>query len=328
MGKEAGAEENVVIAAGECEVTILPRFGGKISSIKLKGRELLQQPLAPIGPRTQTIGFDEGDASGWDECLPSVAACSVPFAGGVARIPDHGDLWRMEWERVETEDEEQRSNSVSLKGKCFSLPLELERTVYLKESAGGWGLGLFYKLTNTGTDPAPWSWAAHPLFAVDAGDAIDLPPGIRTLRLEGSGGKRLGQYGDTVHWPITRLSAAGEAALSLTETDLRLAQPIDSRIGDKLFAGPLGAEENWCELSRPSAGVKIRVSFEAGRTPYLGLWICYGGWPEREGPKQMCVAIEPATAPVDSLAVEGPWSRVLAAGESYEWVMTVDLRAF
>ncbi|HEX8812592.1 MAG TPA: hypothetical protein VF742_11435 [Terracidiphilus sp.] len=119
MAEAAGAEENVVIAAGECAVTILPRFGGKISSIKLKGRELLQQPLAPIAQRTRMMGFDEGDASGWDECLPSVAACSVPFAGGMAHVSDHGDLWRVAWEQVETEDEEQRANSVSLRASVF-----------------------------------------------------------------------------------------------------------------------------------------------------------------------------------------------------------------
>jgi len=33
--------------------------------------------------------------------------------------------------------------------------------------------------------------------------------------------------------------------------------------------------------------------------------------------------MEPATAPVDSLAETGPWSRVLAPGESYRWPMTV-----
>jgi galactose mutarotase-like enzyme len=323
MSEEASAKENVVISAGECEVTILPRFGGKISSIKLKGRELLQQPLAPIAPRTQTMGFDEGDASGWDECLPSVAACSVPYADGEARIPDHGDLWRVEWDQVETKDEEQRTHSVSLKGKCFSLPLELERTVYLKESPGGGRLGFFYKLTNTGTDPAPWSWSAHPLFAVDAGDAINLPNGMRELRLEGSGGGRLGKSGDVVSWPVAKLANGGE-------TDLTFALAANSGVGDKLFGGPVPAEvtTGWCEIFRPKARVGIRVSFQAENTPYLGLWLCYGGWPEREGPKQMCVAVEPATAPVDSLTETGPWSRVLAAGESYEWAMIVDLKAF
>ncbi len=89
--------ENVLIRAGECAVTVLPRFGGKIASIRIGERELLQTPLAPIAPRTLTMAFDAGDASGWDECLPSVAACTVETEAGIAEIPDHGDLWRVEW---------------------------------------------------------------------------------------------------------------------------------------------------------------------------------------------------------------------------------------
>ena len=41
------------------------------------------------------------DASGWDECLPSVAACTVKTAGCRLDIPDHGDLWRVAWEAEE-----------------------------------------------------------------------------------------------------------------------------------------------------------------------------------------------------------------------------------
>ena len=69
------------------------------------------------------------------------------------------------------------------------------------------------------------------------------------------------------------------------------------------------------------------MSFDSAATPYLGLWICYGGWPDRPGSKQMCVALEPATAPVDSLAVTGPWSRTLAPGEWYTWPMTVEIQS-
>jgi galactose mutarotase-like enzyme len=323
MGEAWSAKENVVIQAGECAVTILPRFGAKIASIRVKGRELLQQPLVPIAPRTHTMGFDESDASGWDECLPSVAACCVKFGDSKAEVPDHGDLWRVEWQRAEAEGPGARDhgNTLTLVGKCSSLPLELEREIRLEELPGGGRLKTFYKLTNTGTEPAPWSWAAHSLFAVDAGDSIVLPNGIRELRLEGSGGGRLGKNGDTVSWPMAQLAGGGE-------TDMRFALPADSGVGDKLFAGPVEAEVGWCELFRPTARVAIRVSFQSAKTPYLGLWLCYGGWPDRPGPKQMCVALEPATAPVDSLAETGPWSRVLAPGESDEWAMIVAMRAF
>jgi galactose mutarotase-like enzyme len=153
------AEENVLIRAGSCTITILPQLGGKIASIRVHEHELLQGPLAPYGPRTQTMPFDAGDASGWDECLPSVAACTVETASGPAEVPDHGDLWRVVWTQSADQGEQ---NSVTLRGECFSLPLTLERTATLTEKDRGWKLSLSYTVTNTGDSPAPWSWAAHP----------------------------------------------------------------------------------------------------------------------------------------------------------------------
>lgn len=278
----------------------------------MKDRELLQAPLAPLGPRTQTMPFDKSDASGWDECIPSVAACTVETVAGPAEIPDHGDLWRVAW-RCTADD-----GSTTLRAECFSLPLTLERSIRLTETSGGWRLWLDYLLTNTGNDPVPWSWSAHPLFATEAGDQILLPASIAALRVEGSGGGRLGGAGSTVNWPIATLANG-------SRTDLGVVQHPESHIGDKVFAGPLSDAENWCALSRPKAGVRIRVGFDPVATPYLGLWICHGGWPDGPGPKQTCVALEPSTAPVDSLAQTGPWSRILSPGESYSWPMLVDI---
>ena len=276
------------------------------------------------------MSFDQADASGWDECLPSVAACTLETYAGAAHVPDHGDLWRVEWKNREpksrepgTGNREQGSEDVAgpvtMTGTCFSLPLILERTAHLTESATGWHLQLDYLLRNTGTFAAPWSWAAHPLFVAEEGDRIVLPEAVATLRLEGSGGNRLGKSGDTVSWPVASLAHGARSNLSV-------AQGPESNIGDKLFAGPLSPAENWCALERANAGVRIKVGFDPAATPYLGLWICYGGWPERPGPKQVCVALEPATAPVDSLAVTGPWSRTLAPGESFSWAMTVEIQ--
>jgi galactose mutarotase-like enzyme len=313
LSKSEVEEENVLIQRGTCSVKILPHLGGKIASLLVNDIELLQAPLAPYGPRTPTMPFDEGDASGWDECFPSVANCSVQTAGGLASIPDHGDLWRVEWQPVASS-----TASATLRGQCFSLPLALERTVALTETDNGWQLKLGYKATNTGGYPAPWSWAVHPLFAAETGDRIVLPNSINTLLLEGSGGGRLGKGGDLVTWPIATLANG-------SKSDLSVAQPPASGIGDKLFAGPLSASENWCALERPKVGLRIKLSFDAAATPYLGLWICHGGWPDRPGPKQTCVALEPATAPVDSLARTGPWTRVLVPGESRFWPMVVEI---
>jgi galactose mutarotase-like enzyme len=311
--KASEGKENVLIETGPCSLTVLPDFGGKIASLRFQGRELLQAPLAPIAPRRPGKPFDESDASGWDECLPSVAACTVNTPSGPAHIPDHGDLWRVPWTVTERD-----AHSVALTASCSSLPLQLARKLSLAETGNGVRLSLDYKLTNTGDKSLPWSWAAHPLFAASLGDRIVLPDSVHTLRLEGSGGNRLGNCGDEKLWPIAE-QADG------TDTDLSWVAAADSGIGDKLSAGPMKDDDGWCALERPSAGVRIKVSFDPNATPYIGLWMCYGGWPERPGPKQVCVALEPATAPVDSLAFTGPWTRTLAPGESAAWPMNVYL---
>lgn len=307
--------ENVVISTADCSVTFYPHLGGKIASISARGHELLQPPLAPCLPRTPSMPFDQSDASGWDECLPSVAACTLQTASGPVDIPDHGDLWRVPWDLVNSS-----SMCATFRARCFSLPLELQRTTTLLQIETGYRLRVDYQLTNTGDSPAPWSWAAHPLFAAQAGDRLVLPASIRELRLEYSGGSRLGQPGATVGWPIATLAAGGQ-------TNLSLAQPPESAIGDKLFAGPVAISENWCALERPQLGLRIRVRFSPTATPYLGLWICHGGWPLRPGTKQTCVALEPATAPVDSLAQTGPWSLSLAPGQSVSWPMIVEIES-
>ena len=312
--KDAGGG-GILLQAGSCSVIVVPHLGGKIASICVNGNELLQAPLAVYAPRTLTMPFDASDASGWDECLPSVAGCTVKTANGLAAIPDHGDLWRVEW--TEQKAMNAQEGTITLRGECFSLPLVLDRTLTLAEMENGWQLGLSYKLTNTGNYPVPWSWAAHPLFAVEEGDRIVLRYSITGLKREGSTGNRLGRNGDQVNWPIATIPQGGDI-------DLSLAHPPESGIGEKLFAGPLATSENWCALERRRAGLRIRAEFEPRATPYLGLWICYGGWPDRPGPKQVCVAMEPATAPVDSLAQAGFWSRILPPGVSYSWPMVVD----
>src|ERR1700739_670126 len=77
------------------EATILPELGGKIASLRYKGVDLLQAPLRTYALRTWEMGFEESDASGFDECLPSVSACEIAGAAGVVRVPDHGEFWRL-----------------------------------------------------------------------------------------------------------------------------------------------------------------------------------------------------------------------------------------
>lgn len=314
---QAGTKENVVIQAGLCALTLIPALGGKLASLRVQSKdrtdELLQSALHPYAPRTHTMGFSEADASGWDECLPSVADCTLETEAGTASVPDHGDLWRVPWQVLNASED-----SATLRANCFSLPLQLTRSVILSESLTGWQLQFLYSLTNLGAYNVPWSWAAHPLFAAEAGDRILLPESIQTLRVEGSGDNRLGGNGDTVAWPLARTARGAE-------TDLSIASSPDSGFGDKLFTGQLSPSDNWATLERKRLGLRLTVRFDSRLTPYLGLWLCYGGWPGGAGKQQVCVALEPTTAPVDSLAISGPWSRSLEPGETFTWPMELQI---
>lgn len=310
--------ENVVIQSGDCSVTLLPDLGGKIASLRVGSHELLQGPLHPYAPRTHTMSFDEADASGWDECLPSVAQCSLETEAGPVTISDHGDLWRVPWQVLD-----HTFDSATLRARCFSLPLQLTRSLILSPltNGPGWKLQLLYSLTNLGAYNVPFSWSAHPLFATLPGDRIALPPEIRSLRLEGSGANRLGLNGDSISWPMATDEEPG--ATGISSRDLRIALSPDSAIGDKLFAGPM--QQGWATLRRPSVGLQLTIRFDPSLTPYLGLWICYGGWPETSANKQVCVALEPCTAPVDSLAENGSWSRSLEPGETFNWPLELEI---
>jgi galactose mutarotase-like enzyme len=291
-------------------VTVLPALGGKIASLQwVPGDlELLQAPLAPYAPRNLTMSFDEGDASGIDECLPSVAGCIVNTPGGTVEVPDHGDFWRLEWEC------EQNGNQIRTAATGVSLPLRLERTLRL---VGG-TLDLEYHVTNVGDSAVEYVWSAHPGFAVDRGDRVVLPESVKEVRIEGSGGARLGVKGSRLAWPVVP-GASGEGI------DLRMAGGYEDETGDKIFAA--APPEGWAALERRQHGLRVAVRFDPRHTPWLGLWLCYGGWPERKANRQQCVAIEPCTAPVDSLAeaVAGGWARGLEPGESNEWGMQISV---
>jgi galactose mutarotase-like enzyme len=283
--------------------TILPEIGGKVASITFDGHELLQQPLLPYTERTPEMKFEESDASGWDDCLPSVAACELQSQGKSVAIPDHGDLWRAPWTILSATSEQ-----LILRGKTSSLPLLVDRTTTVTDNV----LRMSYSLHNHSQERVPYLWSAHPLFQVAEGDRLILPDEVHELTLEGSAGDRLGKPGSRIPWPIAPLANGGKV-------DLSLAGAYADNTGDKLFTNVLS--ERSCTLERPSIGLKLRLEFDTSVSPILGLWLCYGGWPQGAAKRQYCIAIEPCSGIGDSLASTLRQARSLAPGEWDRWTI-------
>ena len=290
----------LVLKADTFSVNVLPALGGKIASISRDGIELLQQPLLPYAPRNATMGFEESDASGFDECLPSVAACEIDTPSGRRFVPDHGEFWRLPCNVTA-----QTAEEVTLTASGNVLPLRFERK--LRAFTGSHHhrpatLQIDYRVENFGRDPVYYAWSAHPLFAVEPGDRIVLPASVKEVTVEGSGQNRLGTNGTIHPWPLAELSS-----WKLVELD-RVGHVSDN-IGDKIYAE--APDEGWCAIDRRrSAGFHLQVEFDPALSPFLGVWLCYGGWPENSANRQYCVALEPCTSPVDSLA------KAMAAGEA------------
>jgi hypothetical protein len=234
----------VLLENESLRIEVLPEFGGKISLIVAlpSGTEMLQPQLRPVALRAAGLAFDKSDASGWDECLPTVAACILP--GGEA-MQDHGDLWRLPWDVLD-----QDATSVRMSVTATSLPLRFTRALRIEGSS----LLLDYEVSNLSDRPAEYVWSAHPLFAVETGDRIVLPSDIKEVLVEGSGGQRLGAAGSRIAWP-------GPFRL-----DHVLAPDAD--VGDKLYAAaPAAAACVWRFIStrRSCPGSAYGSATAAGR---------------------------------------------------------------
>jgi len=146
------------------EMEVRPERGGRITSLRLGGEELLEQGIGIDEP--QASGFVEGGAFGWDEMVPTVDP--------TATLPDHGEAWRLPWEVVA-----QDAGSVVMRCAGRVVPWELSRRIELDEGR----VRVSYVYTNRGTVAHHAYWCAHPLFRFESGMEIGVPGGSRMAQL-------------------------------------------------------------------------------------------------------------------------------------------------
>ncbi len=147
---------------------VRPERGGRITSLRLRGEELLDQGIGVDQPTAE--GFVEGGAWGWDEMVPTVEATGT--------LPDHGEAWRVPWSVVAT-----ATASCVMRAEGRAQPWRLERSIALGDNVRA-----EYVLSNAGSAPILGYWCAHPLFRYEAGMEIDV--GARLMGFaEGKSGK-------------------------------------------------------------------------------------------------------------------------------------------
>lgn len=297
--------EATLLRAGDLAVVVVPALGGKLCSIVWQGREVLARN--PLRSAHYAASFADFDASGFDECLPTIGACAYPEEPwqGIA-IPDHGEVWSIPWSRRVDADRLR----LGVHGVRF--PYTFEKTVELRPSGS---IRLAYALTNHAPFPFKFLWSAHPLLAPRPGMRVHLPPETR-VRVDWSKGDRLGGPLAEHPWPLSHDRYGQEIDLGL------LLGPETGHV-DKLYTTRL--YDGWCAAHDPTDGFYVMMQFPVARVPYVGLSINLGGWPV-DRPAYYNLGLEPCNGYPDRLdvAIASGDCAVAGPGERIEW--RVDLR--
>jgi hypothetical protein len=150
------------VSGGSLRARFVPARGGKIVSLlDAAGREWLAQPRTPPEPLGSTA-FVDGDMCGWDECAPTIDACTAP----AGPLPDHGEAWSAAWR--------------DFGDGWFGYPGRAAPYVFARAIvATATGLRLRYRVE--APRPMPFLWAAHPQFAAPPGTRVLLPPTVRSV---------------------------------------------------------------------------------------------------------------------------------------------------
>jgi galactose mutarotase-like enzyme len=156
-------------------------------------------------------------------------------------------------------------------------------------------------------------WSAHPLLRVSPGSRILLPPEVESLLIAGSEGNRLGKPGDRCSWPI------------FEDISIDVLDHPKKGWADKLFTDALS--QGSCGLLDAESEEFVIFRFDPKLTPYLGLWICQGGWPASRPFEDFTVALEPCSGRPDSLAEAAGQDacQLLQPGKPLRWWLEIEL---
>jgi galactose mutarotase-like enzyme len=309
--RSVGGFEAVVLSNGRIQVTFVPELGGKMTSLRRlsTGTEFLLQP--PTTPLRRYSGgaFEDYDTSGFDECFPTVTGCEYPegdFAG--TELPDHGELWSSPWRYVVRGDE------LCMAIAARKLPCEFRKRVRLD----GDTVVLQYEIQSFTDAPFFYIWSSHPLLTVRAGDRILLPLGVDQMLVNASSDSHLGDLGAICDWPLAKNQAGGTEDISVVKS--RTASSAKKLYTNKVAVG-------CAALYHAASNESIAFHFDPQTVPYIGVWICEGGWPTTQNGHHT-VAIEPCSGRPDSLAeaVARKECPELLPGAVHRWELRIQIQ--
>ncbi|GHO57817.1 hypothetical protein [Ktedonobacter robiniae] len=298
-------------------LTIIPNLGGKISSIRdlRNGREWLwTNTQIPYQRHNYGTSYQEADTGGWDECFPTVSACSYPLPPWKGRsIPDHGEIWPLQWS-IRCDGDTEATLIIDMQAQSIGLPYVFQRIIRITVDSPS--LRFDYRVVNQSDNDIAFIWSSHPLFAVEPGMRIQLPDNTRMNTWVSMPTQLDPQSGEQA-WPI-------HARLGEHEWDLSYMPDEAAGIGIKLWSQPLA--QGFAALIASDG--EFRFTFDTAQLPQLGIWMNARGYSGTGSTPYYNLGLEPCIGAQDSLedAIE-KYQRyeILPANGMKEWWLETHL---
>lgn len=297
----AAVPASITLAAGDSALTVVPALGGKLSSLRLAGREWLwtSDVITRAAPGEADSADDASyvrtaDSGGYDECFPTVGPCTLPAdlpAWAGLRLPDHGELWSRQPD-VTVEHDDGGGGTVTVAWRGSRMPYRFRRATLLRADGA---VEMRYDVANDADVPIPFIWSAHPLLPLTDHTRLRLPEGAR-VRLDAAHGivfdGALDGAVNVGRWPLLAVDGAPTS----------FVHPAAARGGYAcklvldLEPGPLVA-------SVEEADATLSVAMDGAGVPNFGVWINDRGWSGVPGAAPYRnLAFEPCIGAPDSLA--------------------------
>jgi len=276
----------------ELSIVIIPSFGGKMIKLESKqgGTQFLKEPAVDYDLYSQpNYGEDflPPYAAGFDECFPNVSSSKYEFKGEVLEFPDHGELWTKSW------NYEEQENGISLWTHGEQFNYRFAKHIELD----GPNIHIVYEMESFEEIPFDYIWSAHPLLDIEEGDQLILPDEISEVVLNWASDSNVGDLGDRLGWP----KILGNSS----NIDFNYVQNESLEFAVKLFSD--GLANGKAGFYKQQTDETLLFSFDTEQVPFLGVWLCYGGWPVDTKEKEYTLALEPCSARPDSLAEACKW---------------------
>ncbi len=295
----------------QIRLIFLPQYACKLASLvsKKTGREFLfQSQSSTLTIPTYGASFSDYDSSGFDEVFPSIDACPYPegpFLG--TPIPDHGEVWAMNWQSAFAPD----GKNVRSVVKSEKFPYILSRSVTLHENE----ILFEYSVENTANIDFKFIWTPHCLLACSPHTRLLIPENLTEVMTVEHSTQHLGPWGTYHTYPIT-------TDIHNQVIDLSKTEPITAKNCEKFyFTSPNIA--GWCGIEHTDTNEQLIYSYPADKIPYLGVWKTQGGY---RGDYN--IALEPCSGVYDDLYVANKIRRaaVIAPLGKQEWTFKMTVR--